>query len=84
MTQKAISDDQKIDDALIGNQIRTRRRELKMSQTKLGDHLGVSFQQIQKYERGANGVRGSRIVQLAKALNVKPAFFFETINLEAE
>lgn len=48
-----------------------------MSQDKLGDELGVTFQQVQKYERGANRIGASRLFQMAKVLSVPVAFFFE-------
>jgi transcriptional regulator with XRE-family HTH domain len=47
-----------------------------MSQTELGQACGITFQQIQKYEKGANRVGGSRLQQIADALGVAPAFFF--------
>ena len=64
-------------DVQIGQKIRIRRTELSISQAELGDAAGVSFQQIQKYEKGANRVSGSKIVQLANALQVTPDYFFE-------
>lgn len=63
-------------DVAIGAKIRLRRMELGMSQEKLGDLLGVTFQQCQKYEKGTNRVGGSRLDQIARALGVKPAYFF--------
>ncbi len=48
-----------------------------LSQTKLGDALDVTFQQIQKYEKGANRIGASRLQQLARVLEVAPAYFFE-------
>jgi len=50
---------------------------LKMSQEKLGDELGVTFQQVQKYERGANRVGASRLYRLSRVLDVPVQFFFE-------
>jgi transcriptional regulator with XRE-family HTH domain len=50
---------------------------LRMSQGKLGEALDVTFQQIQKYEKGANRIGASRLQQLARVLDVPPAFFFE-------
>jgi transcriptional regulator with XRE-family HTH domain len=64
-------------DKHIGSRIRIRRLELKMSQERLGDELGITFQQIQKYEKGANRVSGSRLCQMANALGVSEAYFFE-------
>lgn len=57
-------------DVAIGARIRSRRVYLKMSQTELANQIGVSFQQVQKYERGANRVSGSKLVAIAKALEV--------------
>jgi transcriptional regulator with XRE-family HTH domain len=66
-------------DIRIGARIRQARIAQKMSQEKLGESLGVTFQQIQKYEKGATRTSGSRIVQLALALDVSPAWFFDGI-----
>lgn len=57
-------------DMAIGARIRSRRIYLKMSQTELAARIGVSFQQVQKYERGANRVSGSKLVAIAAALDV--------------
>jgi transcriptional regulator with XRE-family HTH domain len=54
----------------IGARMRTRRRQLGLSQTNLADRLGVSFQQVQKYERGSNRVAASTLVTAAEALGV--------------
>jgi len=64
-------------DENVGNRVRLRRLVLGLSQTTLGDKLGVSFQQVQKYERGANRISASRLHDLARALSVQPEFFFE-------
>lgn len=64
-------------DVHIGSRIRMRRMMLGMSQEKLGDALGLTFQQVQKYEKGTNGVRGSRMVAIASALKAPVSFFFE-------
>jgi transcriptional regulator with XRE-family HTH domain len=64
-------------DAHIGQRIRMRRNELGLSQEKLGDALGVSFQQVQKYEKGINRVGGSRMHQMSTALACTPVYFFE-------
>lgn len=58
----------------IGARIRTRRRELGLSQTTLAEELGVSFQQVQKYERGSNRVAASTLVAAAEALGVSVAW----------
>ncbi|WP_300542766.1 helix-turn-helix transcriptional regulator [Maricaulis sp.] len=64
-------------DIHVGARIRLRRQLLKMSQEKLGDELGVTFQQVQKYERGANRVGASRLYRLSRVLDVPVQFFFE-------
>lgn len=64
-------------DQHIGNRIRMRRNELRLSQTYLGEVLGVSFQQIQKYELGTNRISSGRLPEVAKALNVQVGFFYQ-------
>src|SRR5579863_6558240 len=64
-------------DKHVGARVRMRRLILGMSQGKLGEALDVTFQQIQKYEKGANRIGASRLQQLARVLDVAPAFFFE-------
>jgi transcriptional regulator with XRE-family HTH domain len=64
-------------DSHIGLRIRSRRLALGKSQEWLGDQLGLSFQQVQKYEKGTNRVGGSRMVQIANVLQTEPSFFFE-------
>jgi len=64
-------------DAHVGSRIRLRRNMLEMSQEKLGEMLGITFQQIQKYEKGTNRVGASRLQAIASILSVPPAFFFE-------
>lgn len=64
-------------DKHIGSRVRMRRLMLSMSQEKLGDALGLTFQQVQKYEKGTNRIGGSRIHQMSGILQVPPAFFFE-------
>jgi transcriptional regulator with XRE-family HTH domain len=59
-------------DQLIGERIRTRRMILKMSQGELASTLGVTFQQIQKYEKGINRISVGRILQIAEVLKVNP------------
>ncbi|WP_273782624.1 helix-turn-helix domain-containing protein [Bartonella sp. ML69XJBT] len=63
-------------DKFIGKKIRFRRNMLKMSQKHLGQSLGVSFQQIQKYEKGSNRVSAGRLKKIADILNVSIAFFY--------
>ncbi|MGO1074323.1 helix-turn-helix domain-containing protein [Inquilinus sp. CA228] len=64
-------------DVHVGTRLRQRRTLMGMSQEKLAAAFGVSFQQIQKYERGANRVSASRLHQLTRILNVPVGYFFE-------
>jgi transcriptional regulator with XRE-family HTH domain len=64
-------------DIHVGSRVRLRRLLLGMSQEKLGDELGVTFQQVQKYERGANRIGASRLYRVSKVLQVPVGFFFE-------
>jgi transcriptional regulator with XRE-family HTH domain len=64
-------------DKHVGARVRMRRMMLSMSQEKLGDALGLTFQQVQKYEKGANRIGASRLQQIAHILQVPVAFFFE-------
>ena len=64
-------------DTHVGNRVRERRLALGMSQTKLAEAVGLTFQQIQKYEKGTNRVSGSRLQQFANILKVSVPFFFE-------
>ena len=70
---------QKID-KIIGRNIRIHRLAKKMSQTELGDQLGVSFQQVQKYECGAHNIPARRLWMLAQTLQVPIAYFFDPPN----
>jgi transcriptional regulator with XRE-family HTH domain len=64
-------------DKHVGSRVRMRRKMLAMSQTKLGDALGVTFQQVQKYEKGTNRIGASRLQQISHILQVPVVFFFE-------
>ncbi len=64
-------------DKHVGARVRMRRMMLGMSQEKLGDALGLTFQQVQKYEKGANRIGASRLQQIAEILQVPVSFFFE-------
>jgi transcriptional regulator with XRE-family HTH domain len=64
-------------DIHVGSRVRLRRTMLGISQEKLGEHLGITFQQIQKYEKGANRIGASRLQEIARVLNTPIAFFFE-------
>jgi len=64
-------------DVHVGQRVRQRRTLLGMSQEKLAEAIGLTFQQVQKYERGANRVGSSRLFDLARVLDVPIAYFFE-------
>lgn len=64
-------------DIHVGRRLRQRRALLGLSQDKLGRTVGLTFQQIQKYERGANRIGASRLLQFSRALTVPVAYFFE-------
>ncbi len=64
-------------DKYIGSRVRMRRIMLGMSQEKLGEALGLTFQQVQKYEKGANRIGAARIQQIAEILQVPVSFLFE-------
>ena len=64
-------------DKHVGSRVRMRRMMLHMSQTNLGDALGLTFQQVQKYEKGANRISASRLQHISKILQVEIPFFFE-------
>jgi len=64
-------------DEHVGSRMRMRRMMLAMSQEKLADALGLTFQQVQKYERGQNRIGASRLQQISHVLQVPLAFFFE-------
>lgn len=66
-------------DVHVGNRVRMRRMLIGMSQEKLGEALGLTFQQVQKYEKGANRVSASRLYQMAISLGVPIQFFFDDI-----
>jgi transcriptional regulator with XRE-family HTH domain len=63
-------------DVIVGSRVRLRRIELGLSQTKLANALGITFQQIQKYERGTNRIGASRLLAIAKVLQVDIGYFF--------
>jgi transcriptional regulator with XRE-family HTH domain len=64
-------------DRHVGSRVRMQRILMKMSQEKLGEALGLTFQQVQKYEKGLNRIGASRLQQISKTLSVPPSFFFE-------
>ncbi len=69
-------------DVHVGARLRQRRTLLGMNQTKLGDATGVSFQQMQKYENGANRISASRLFDLSRVLDVPLEYFFDDMPLE--
>jgi transcriptional regulator with XRE-family HTH domain len=64
-------------DIHVGSRVRLRRMVIGMSQEKLGEKMGLTFQQIQKYEKGTNRIGASRLYQLAQIMDVPVQFFFE-------
>ena len=66
-------------DAHVGARVRLRRMLIGMSQEKLGELLGVTFQQVQKYEKGANRIGASRLYEISRVLEVPVQFFFDDL-----
>ena len=64
-------------DQYVGDRVRARRRELSLSQTDLATAVGVTFQQVQKYERGFNRISASKLYQIGHVLKVEPGYFFD-------
>lgn len=64
-------------DTHVGSRVRLRRTMLGMSQEKLGEALGITFQQVQKYEKGSNRIGASRLQNIADVLSVPVSYFFE-------
>ncbi|WP_086463747.1 helix-turn-helix domain-containing protein [Oceanibaculum nanhaiense] len=71
-------------DVHVGGRVRLRRTLLGMSQEKLGEALGLTFQQVQKYERGANRIGASRLYDLSRVLDVPVSFFFDDMAPESD
>jgi len=69
-------------DMHVGSRLRLRRTLMGMSQEKLGEAVNLTFQQIQKYEKGANRVGASRLYQFSRILEVPPSFFFDDMPME--
>ena len=69
-------------DRHVGLRIRLRRKELGISQERLAEAIGLTFQQVQKYERAANRVSASKLWELARALNTTVAYFYEGLPME--
>ena len=70
-------------DVHVGGRVRMRRTLLGMSQGKLGNAMGLTFQQVQKYEKGANRISASKLHAISCVLNVPVSFFFDDISKEA-
>ena len=70
-------------DVHVGQKVRLRRTLLNMSQEKLGEALGVTFQQVQKYERGVNRIGAGRLFYIGQVLDVPVSFFFEGLRASA-
>ena len=66
-------------DIYVGSRVRRRRTLLGLNQTQLGEKLGITFQQVQKYENGANRISASRLYQMTRILDVPVSFFFDGI-----
>ncbi len=71
-------------DIHVGRRVRLRRTLMGMSQEKLGEAIGLTFQQVQKYERGANRISASVLYRISNALNVPVSFFFDDMASPAE
>ena len=71
-------------DVHVGRRLRLRRTLLGISQEKLGEAVGLTFQQIQKYERGANRVSASRLFEFSKILDISISYFFDDMGKEVE
>src|SRR5205085_8472683 len=71
-TRRADSRDQEV-----GRRVRSRRLECRLSQTELADKIGVTFQQVQKYEKGVNRIGAGRLQRISEALEVPITFFFD-------
>ncbi len=71
-------------DVHVGSRVRLRRTLLGMSQEKLGEAIGLTFQQVQKYERGANRIGASRLFDLSRVLDVPVSFFFDDMPVSDE
>jgi transcriptional regulator with XRE-family HTH domain len=69
-------------DVQVGNRVRIRRMLIGMSQERLGDMLGLTFQQVQKYEKGVNRIGAGRLFEVARILNVPVDFFYEGVSAQ--
>jgi transcriptional regulator with XRE-family HTH domain len=71
-------------DVHVGMQIQIKRKSLGLSQTKLGDAIGLTFQQVQKYEKGANRIGASRLFEISQVLSVPISYFFRGYDPETD
>src|SRR5690242_21905721 len=71
-------------DAEVGRRVRSRRLECRLSQTELAERIGVTFQQVQKYEKGVNRIGAGRLQRISEALEVPITFFFDAAPHAAE
>ena len=71
-------------DVHVGSRMRLKRTMMGMSQEKLGEKLGVTFQQVQKYEKGTNRISASRLFQLTNILNAPVSFFYDGVHGESK
>ena len=67
-------------DAEVGQRVRSKRLECRLSQTELADGIGVTFQQVQKYEKGTNRIGASRLERISEKLGVPISFFFDSMD----
>src|SRR5580700_1467932 len=67
-------------DVHVGSRVRLRRNMLGLSQEKLGESIGLTFQQVQKYERGANRIGASRLLEIARVLDIPVTFLFDNVD----
>jgi transcriptional regulator with XRE-family HTH domain len=84
MTEKPKADMAHPVDLYVGARLRIRRKVLGLSQTQLADALGITFQQIQKYERGANRISASKLYEAARLLQSPVSYFFEGLDETAQ
>lgn len=71
-------------DQHVGRRVRARRIALEISQEQLADQLGLSFQQVQKYEKGINRIGASRLFEISRVLGVSIQYFFDEVDMPAE
>jgi len=67
-------------DRIVGQRLRWRRRELKFTQEQLGEKLGLTFQQVQKYEKGVNRISAGRLFEMAQVLGITITYFYEGVD----